>query len=201
MGCIREPTWEWLSEPLALDFANTVHWHGTTEVDHIADAAGVCHWLAHEPHELPPCGTLDADTHSQLVALRDATRRTLRRLADGVHPHASDVGTINAAARAHPTTRCIDPVSLAGGFEAASAHTDPLIGHLAAVVIALITDPGEVQRLGFCTAPHCGGLYRQTRPNQRWCHPDCGARARAERQYRRRQLRTPASGPPAVPSQ
>ena len=66
------------------------------------------------------------------------------------------------------------------------ARGSDLLGHLAATVIALITNPEEVTRLGFCTAPNCGGLYRQSRPDQKWCHAGCGTRARADRQYQRK---------------
>lgn len=180
------PSWDWLGEPLALDLANTVHWHGGADVDHIHTLEGARDWLAHEPHDLPPAHRLDHETHNQLVVLRDATRTLLRQLADGAPPDPDAVEWINAAARRHPTIQCINPGSLSAEVEITAADASVLVGHLAAAVIALVTDPDEVARLGFCTAPNCGGLYRQSRPNQKWCHPDCGARARADRQYRRR---------------
>lgn len=180
------PSWDWLSEPLALDFANTVHWHSSTDVDHIDTLDGVHDWLAHEPHELPPVHRLDSETHGQLVTLRDASRKVLRHLVNGESPDPQDVEQINAAARRHPTILCINPHTLSGDLESTTASASALLGYLAATVIALITNPEEVARLGFCAAPNCGGLYRQSRPDQRWCHPDCGARARADRQYRRK---------------
>ena len=184
---MSEPIWSWLSEPLALDFANTVHWHGFDEVDHLDSPASVRDWLEHEPHALPDPDTLDRESHGQLLLLRDASRRVMRALAGGEPLPVDDVNTINECARAHPTIRRVDPETLGSIIEPAAPTTNVLIGFLAATVVSLLTDPGEVARLAFCTAPNCGGLFRQSRPNQKWCHPDCGARARAERQYRRRQ--------------
>lgn len=183
---MNERSWSWLSEPLALDFANTMHWHGTDDVDHLDTPDGVRDWLAHEPHPLPGLDVFDDAAHRELLALRDSSRRTFRALSAGDPFPADDLDTINQAARRHPTVRSLDPVTLDGVIEPAAPGTNALIGFLATTVIGLLAEREEVARLAFCTAPNCGGLFRQSRPNQKWCHPDCGARARADRQYRRR---------------
>lgn len=187
-----ELIWGWLSEPLALDFANTVHWHGTEDVDHLVTIDGVLEWLGYEPHALPDPGELDEESHEQLLSLRDASRRTFRALAAGEAVRPGDIETINETARMHPTIQCVDPITFRRSIEPAAPGINVLNGFLAATVITLLTDPDEVARLAFCTAPNCGGLFRQSRPNQKWCHPDCGARARADRQYRRGSGRKPA---------
>lgn len=177
--------WNWLSEPLAHDFANTIHWRGTKPVDHIATTAGILGWLAHEPQPVPRPTQVDEATARELRLLRDATRAAMIAVAGGSTPDPKDIAVVNRVARRHATVRLMDPEGLCAVAMEGGPGSHPLLGHLASVVIETLTDPAFRDRLGFCTAPGCGGLFDRERPNQTWCHPNCGARARAERHHRR----------------
>jgi predicted RNA-binding Zn ribbon-like protein len=39
--------------------------------------------------------------------------------------------------------------------------------------------------IALCDAPGCGQLYLRGRPNQQWCNPHCGTRARSQRHAER----------------
>lgn len=178
--------WSWLSEPLAHDFANTIHWRGTTPVDHIATIDGLRSWLRHEPRPLPAAPRVDDEVVGEVRELRDAVRAAMIATAAGGRPEFTDLTTINTAAREHAVTHLIDPDTLQPQLEPVLDSTSALIGVLADAAVTALTDPETRSRIAFCRAPGCGGLFDRDRPNQVWCDPHCGARARAERQQRAR---------------
>lgn len=174
--------WKWLGEPLAHDFANTIHWRGTTPVDHIATLEGLHSWLRQVPHPVPQTQVSPRE-HRELLHLRDATRNAMIEIAAGRQPAAADVEVLNASARRHPVIREIDPPELVLRRDVPSGGA-ALLGHLTDLIVSTLTDPQARHRMGFCAAPGCGGLFEQSRPNQTWCDPHCGARARADRHHR-----------------
>lgn len=99
--------WDWLSGPLAHDFANTIHWRGTTPIDHIADQAGLRSWLDHEPHDLPEVSEVTESLTEQTRTLRDAVRAAMTAVAAGHEPGVSDLDVINDMTRRHPMTRVL----------------------------------------------------------------------------------------------
>ena len=50
---MAQPPWYWLSEPLAMDFANTIHRRGMVDHDHLRTGADVAGWCEHEPGRVP----------------------------------------------------------------------------------------------------------------------------------------------------
>ena len=95
---------------------------------------------------------------------------------------------MNALALAAPSTRLL--TGEPGGYRAQPVTAaDPagrLLGDLAAATVDLLTGP-DVGDLTFCDAPGCGHFYLRHRPNQQWCNPACGARARTDRHQARAQ--------------
>jgi predicted RNA-binding Zn ribbon-like protein len=59
-----------------------------------------------------------------------------------------------------------------------------LCADVAAAAIDLLTGP-QATAVTLCDAPGCGQLYLRGRPNQQWCDPHCGMRARSERHAER----------------
>lgn len=171
--------WDWLSGPLAHDFANTIHWRGTTPIDHIADQAGLRSWLDHEPHDLPEVSEVTESLTEQTRTLRDAVRAAMTAVAAGHEPGVSDLDVINDMTRRHPMTRVLGANGVV--LEPPHPDVDPLLGVLAQAAVTALGEPEQRRRIAFCTAPGCGGLFDRDRPNQVWCDPHCGARARAER--------------------
>jgi hypothetical protein len=55
---------------------------------------------------------------------------------------------------------------------------------IAAATIDLLTSP-DATAVALCDAPGCGQLYLRGRPNQQWCNPHCGTRARSQRHAER----------------
>jgi predicted RNA-binding Zn ribbon-like protein len=49
----------------------------------------------------------------------------------------------------------------------------------------------------FCDAPSCGQFFTRSRPNQRWCGPACGTRARVARHAAHRTA-SPGGPPPGT---
>ena len=43
----------------------------------------------------------------------------------------------------------------------------------------------DAAAVALCDAPGCGQLYLRGRPNQQWCNPHCGTRARSQRHAER----------------
>jgi predicted RNA-binding Zn ribbon-like protein len=59
-----------------------------------------------------------------------------------------------------------------------------LCADIAAAAIDLLTGP-DAAAVALCDAPGCGQLYLRGRPNQQWCNPHCGTRARSQRHAER----------------
>jgi predicted RNA-binding Zn ribbon-like protein len=59
-----------------------------------------------------------------------------------------------------------------------------LCADIAAAAIDLLTGP-DAATVALCDAPGCGQLYLRGRPNQQWCNPHCGTRARSQRHAER----------------
>jgi predicted RNA-binding Zn ribbon-like protein len=184
--------WSWLGDPLAIDLANTVRRRGWRYTELIRSPADLGDWLDHERGRLAVPGEavrddvredgLDDDLVARFLALRDHALELLRAAASGRPRAAAAAQAVNALVLAAPAARLLsdDP----GGYRTQpAAPADPgarLLGDLAAAVVDLLTGPDAAQ-LTLCDAPGCGQLYLRHRPNQQWCNPLCGTRARSGR--------------------
>lgn len=192
--------WSWLGEPLAIDAANTVRRRGWRYVELIASPEDLRVWLDHERGRLTAPDRVGPALVTRFLQVRDHILRLLRAAADGAPLPAADVGAINRAAVAAPTIRLL-------GAEPGSYLTRPVIradpasrmcGDIAAAAIDLLTGP-QATAVALCDAPGCGQLYLRGRPNQQWCDPHCGTRARSQRHADRHAERLPERFPERFP--
>lgn len=180
-------TWSWLGDHLAVDFANTVFVVDGEVVELLTDVDALQAWRDAEPVELPEA-RVDADDLTGLVALRDAAGRLLRAAARAESLPEPDVRRINEAVRVGGVKRLLTGDIGASRLDAGSG-VPALAGVLAAAVVDLLARE-DLANLAECVAPGCGQLFHRSRPNQRWCSPGCGNRARVDRHRHRRRSTT-----------
>jgi predicted RNA-binding Zn ribbon-like protein len=174
--------WSWLGDPLAIDLVNTVRRRGWQYTELIGSPADLRDWLDREQGRLTAPAQVDDDLLTRFLALRDHALDLLRAAAAGQPWPAGAIAAVNALILAAPSTRLL--TGEPGGYRTQPVtRADPagrLLGDLAASVADLLTGP-DAAGLTLCDAPGCGHLYLRHRPNQQWCGPACGARARTDR--------------------
>src|SRR5215210_1120316 len=100
---MRPKRWDWLGEPLAIDFANTTRRRGSVEHDLLQDGADVAGWARLERGGVPAVpATVAAARLDEIRAVRDDVQAVLHATADGATLPARPVGRLNARARAVP---------------------------------------------------------------------------------------------------
>jgi predicted RNA-binding Zn ribbon-like protein len=183
-GAMAPPDWYWLSEPLAMDFANTIHRRGMVHHDHLRTGADVASWCAHEPAGRVPRVTARAagPRIAEIRGLRDDVHAVLRATVDGAPLPSAAVGRINARARALPLVAQIGarPGDRRETTATRAGAVDELLARVAADTIATVA-AGGADAVRFCDAPSCGAFFAPERANQRWCDDSCGTRARVAR--------------------
>lgn len=174
--------WSWLGDRLALDVANTVRRRGRRYTELITSPADLRAWLDHQRGRLAIPDELDTHLMARFLVTRDHVLGVLRAAADGTTLPAADVHAINELTATAPTVRLLGawpgehltrPVTRAD-------QATRLCADIAAATIDLLTGPDAVA-IALCDAPGCGQLYLRGRPNQQWCNPHCGSRARSQR--------------------
>jgi predicted RNA-binding Zn ribbon-like protein len=174
--------WSWLGDPLAVDLANTVRRRGLDYVELVTTPADLATWLGYQQDRVSAPTEIDEDLLRPFIAARDHALHVLRAAATRQPLPAADVAAINERILAAPAVRLL-------GAEPGDLHTRPvtdadppnrLLAELAASVVDLLTGSDAV-RLALCDSPGCGQLYLRGRPNQQWCNPHCGNRARTQR--------------------
>lgn len=177
--------WEWLGEPLAVDFANTTKRVGTEDRECLRSGADLAEWARLERVAVPPVSARAADARlGEVRELRAAVVAVLHAARARAAAPSPAVVRVNAAARRVPfVTLLADDGGIASvpAFEA-----DPLDELLARVAHATIelAAAGDTW-LGFCDAPSCGQFFAGGRTGRRWCSDACGTRARVARHARR----------------
>jgi predicted RNA-binding Zn ribbon-like protein len=178
--------WSWLGDRLALDAANTVRRRGWRYTELITSPADLRGWLARERDRLAIPAQVDTALVARFVLTRDHVLRVLRAAAGGAALPAADVHAVNELAAAAPAVRLLGtrpgqhltrPVTRAD-------QATRLCADIAAATIDLLTGP-DAAAVALCDAPGCGQLYLRGRPNQQWCNPHCGTRARSQRHAER----------------
>jgi predicted RNA-binding Zn ribbon-like protein len=169
-----------LDEPLAVDFANTTRRRGADEErELLGEGADLVEWAQREGGRVPvPPATAAADRLDEVRALRDDVKRLLRAAVEGDPlPRAAATRVNERLVRAPVVPQLGQPALRAIGKP---DPLDELLGRVAASVVEVV-GAGPGAGLGFCEAPSCGQFFIQARPNQRWCGPPCGTRARVAR--------------------
>jgi predicted RNA-binding Zn ribbon-like protein len=175
--------WDWLSEPLAMDFANTIRRRGMVEHDYLRDAADLESWSEREAGRVPRVpARAAAGRMDEVRAGRDDLKAVLRATVERMPLPAQPVRRLNARARALPIVPQLG--GHAGELRTAPAKRatalDELLARVAAAAIELVGSGGP-DAVRFCDAPSCGDFFAPERPNQRWCDTSCGTRARVAR--------------------
>ena len=174
--------WSWLGDRLALDAANTVRRRGWRYIELITSPADLRGWLAREHGRLAIPTQVDTALVARFVLTRDHLLSVLRAAAGGAALPAADVHAINELAAAAPAVRLLGtrpgehltrPVTRVD-------HATRLCADIAAAAIDVLTGT-DAATVALCDAPGCGQLYLRGRPNQQWCNPHCGTRARSQR--------------------
>jgi predicted RNA-binding Zn ribbon-like protein len=178
--------WSWLGEQLAIDVANTVRRRGWRYIELITSPADLAGWLEHECGRLAVPAHVDSALMSRFLTVRNQVLRVLRAAASGTPLPAADVHAINELAAAAPTVRLLGTEPGRHVIRPVTEADQPtrFCAGIATATIDLLTGPGATA-ITLCDAPGCGQLYLRDRPNQQWCNPHCGARARSERHAER----------------
>ncbi|MCE7003805.1 ABATE domain-containing protein [Kibdelosporangium philippinense] len=170
---------------LALQLASTIRHDGHGGVaDDLATEQGFRQWVrAH-------VGDLDAD-REQVVALRRAVRSLFAYAVRPGEPSKADAN------------RLLDPQTALAQVNAAAGAVRPQLdwpedgepilryesgGVLATLARAAIEFLASDDRakLRACPAPRCVRYFVKDHPQQEWCKPSCGNRARVARYYKRK---------------
>jgi predicted RNA-binding Zn ribbon-like protein len=171
------PMWDWLGEPLAADFANTIKRTGAEYVELLREGADLARWSALEHGRVAPVPAgLAGERLDEVRAVRDDVFAVLRAAAAGEPAPPEPGARLDARALRHPVIP-----QLAGTI--VGGDPDPVDALLARAVADAITLAREApaRGLAFCDAPSCGQFFLRDRADQVWCDPHCGTRARVAR--------------------
>lgn len=186
------PSWTWLEGHPALDFVNTVIRRGWTEMELVHTRADLESWLDAAALPAPrPARVTDADV-TAFIAVRDPALRLLRAAAGHGTWSRDDAEQINASIAAVPVIEAIGPTP--GSTESRPLGSPTPFALLMSRLAAEVRDALASPDLALCDAPGCGQLFYRRRPNQAWCGPSCGTRARVDRHQRKHPARTSPAG-------
>lgn len=174
--------WDWLGQPLALDFANTVRRDGSRYRELLRTGTDVADWAERQHDRVPRVDARDAARRlDEIQTVRDDVFAVLAAAAAHRPFEPQAVDRLNRRARRSPV---IGQLNDRPGAAQRSLTTPapPLDELLARVVDAAIEIAGRAHPdLAFCDAPSCGQFFIRHRTNQQWCGPACGTRARVAR--------------------
>ncbi|GAA1348247.1 CGNR zinc finger domain-containing protein [Saccharothrix algeriensis] len=170
----------------ALEFASTVRHDGRGGLaDDLATTAGLAAW-AH-------LDAADEELRLEVVRLRWAVRSLFAHAVgagermDSPHlvPLADAVRAVNDAAARAPRAARLEwgPPPLLRYADSAT-EGDRLLADLATAAIAFLAGE-ERADLRACPAPRCIRYFVKAHPQQQWCKPSCGNRARVSKHYHR----------------
>lgn len=175
-------SWEWLGEPLAVDFANTLRRRGRTYEELLVSGADLARWSRRESKRVPVLNARAiAPRLDEARAVRDDVFAVLHAATSGRRLPSEATQRINARAREHPVVAQLGarPGASAKRVVGAPERLDDLLARVADAAIRLVGDAHS--GIALCDAPSCGQFFIRERSNQRWCGPACGNRARVAR--------------------
>lgn len=181
-------TWIWLGDHLALDVANTVRVVEDGRQELLRTPADLASWCDAEPESLPRPEVFSELDLAQFRQARDAALQVLHAVVLRNPPPATASRTIDDLVRRAQVSRLMSTPGQSPRFTC-PAQVPPalqLAGTAAAAVVDLV-GRDDLANLAVCPAPGCGQFFHRGRPNQRWCSPGCGNRARVDRHRHRRQ--------------
>lgn len=176
--------WDWLGEPLAVDFANTLRRRGNDYEDLLRDGTDIVAWARIVRDRMPvPSAAAATGRLDEVRDVRDDVFAVLLATTRGERAPAAAAGRIDARVRELPVVAQLGtrrPVAIASPRQGA---VDELLARACAATIDLVTGD-EAATLELCDAPSCGQFFIRGRRDQRWCGPACGTRARVARHAR-----------------
>jgi predicted RNA-binding Zn ribbon-like protein len=192
--------WDWLGEPLAIDFANTVRRRGADYEELLLEPSDLLAWARRERERVPvPTGAEARRRLPEVRACRDDVFTVLRAAtADETLPGGA-ARRIDARARALPVVAQLDRRPGRRRLVAArrGGAVDDLLARVCASAIELVGGDA-VADVGFCDAPSCGQFFVRARRDQVWCGPACGTRARVARHAAAHRPHRPSEAPEAA---
>src|SRR3954451_1782433 len=100
---MEQSPWFWLTEPLAMDFANTIRRRGMVDHDYLRTGADLASWSVAEAPHVPRVSARAAQARiEEIRAFRDDVRAILQATVDGAPLPARATGRVNARARGVP---------------------------------------------------------------------------------------------------
>src|SRR3954467_12746989 len=114
---MEQPLWFWLTEPLPMDFANTVRRRGMVDHDYLRTGADLARWAEREAGRVPRVGggaereagrvrrvsaRAAAARLEEVRAVRDDVKAVLRAAADDAPLPARATARLHALARPPP---------------------------------------------------------------------------------------------------
>lgn len=188
-----ETTWAWLGDHLAIDFANTIKVIENSTIELIGSVEEFHDWYEAEPAQLPAV-VMTVGSLQSLRDLRDCALRLLHAALDDMPLPSDDIAAINETIEVGATLRLLGSAAGTSRLQSGSdSGFAALAGVLAAAVVDLLARE-DLANLAVCPAPSCGQLFHRARPNQLWCSPGCGNRARVDRHRHRRVSAAGSSG-------
>jgi predicted RNA-binding Zn ribbon-like protein len=185
---------------VALQLAATIRHDGHGGVtDDLMTVEGFALWLQQNA-DLAADNVIAADgVRERVVEVRRAVRALFARAARPAEVKEGDSDSrfdprtaleqLNAAAGAVPWTYQLDwPEQDAPVVRSVTQVIDPetrLIAALARAAIDFLASDDR-ERLRACPAPRCVRYFVKEHPQQEWCKPSCGNRARVSRYYQRK---------------
>jgi predicted RNA-binding Zn ribbon-like protein len=190
---------------LALELAATIRHDGSGGIaDDLADQSSFAWWLERNADLLADCGPAlyevgtDDRLRQRVIELRRAVRSLFGHAIAPAEPSRAEAGAllplpealelVNGAAVAAPYAPQLvwepgGPPQVVHRQPATDAGT-ALLAALAHAVIDFLASEDRA-RLHACPAPRCVRYFLRERPQQAWCKPSCGNRARVARHYQR----------------
>lgn len=186
-------TWTWLIEPLPLDVANTCRWADGSRTEYLREPADLSSWLDVVRPRLPRHHFALPETLTGLDLrrfhdLRDVLIDIFGALGEESPAGPEALEALATTCLAHPVITVLDQDGPAWAAPDERHPAGNLLGLVAAESVSLLSTSAE--RIALCRAPGCHWLYLQSRPNQRWCRPECGNRARVSRHQHRHAVPT-----------
>ncbi|WP_433270240.1 CGNR zinc finger domain-containing protein [Actinosynnema sp. CS-041913] len=169
----------------ALEFASTVRHDGHGGLaDDLATVDGLAAWARVDANE---------ELRLRVVELRWAVRSLFAHAVDAGEridtPHLMPLDealrVVNAAAAQVPRAARLEweePLRLR--YVDSATEGERLLADLATSAIEFLVS-GERAELRACPAPRCIRYFVKAHPQQQWCKPSCGNRARVSRHYRK----------------
>jgi predicted RNA-binding Zn ribbon-like protein len=184
---------------LAIDFANTVAYRGSTPDDTLHNLDDLFTWLvsakalpeatiANLPRLIAAAHLDDVQLFNDAINLRETTYRLLHAVATHSAPPASDLQRLNQALAEAPRRDCLAQTGGGLGWRIEIRPTAANLLTPALWSLADIIAGPDSSRLRECANDQCLWLFLDDSKNgtRRWCSMQaCGNRAKAHRHYQR----------------